>query len=577
MRRYVKSSLRQGRDPVSEGPAEAESDSGDSLFITQKPVPEAVRSGRSTRYSWWAKPLSPTDIEESEEDKESSDSYHGESPSGNLHRIKKIRLPKFSFPFRAERKRVLLRVHNERLHSYLMGGFFECVRLRDLRMGCQTTKDVESSLPTVDMDGEHISPLSEEDEERLDEEDIKVVERKQFLMSSKSSRKKKISAAEDVRQENVNGSVETAVRVEDYLASGSCNMEYNGEDVEQFGTFTEPPDANVETRKKKNKKWGGREVIVTTEECEEEEAPNRTLDLLQISPEKLEGLEICSKNAAETQEKFKSRYVKKKEHKKKQASPSKDATQEVDTRYSHERNEKVDNTQKTKEGLEDQNADLTERKKKKKKILNSNLFEDHVPQSDDSVSMKEKEEKGTSSFLVADAEDNDAPVEQNDSDVRKKKKKRKIPVAQDSVEINIEQSFEEPNKWVKRKKKETGNKTDSVTPTERLKSAGDGEFSPTDEAVVSKKKRKKKKRCKADPCNVIQEDPSATEDVESLKSSLNDCSSVSHKNIGKNAPSAETFHSKIEMSPSYSIVDSKSKKVRRRLHNPSKDFFKPTD
>ncbi|XP_033969556.1 aspartoacylase isoform X2 [Trematomus bernacchii] len=158
--RYVKSSMRQGRDDeVPEGPAGADRDSGDSLFITQKPVPEAVRTGIRTRYSQWAKPLSPRDFEESDENKESSDSDDGESQSGKVQRRKKNVLPKFSFPFLEEKKPELLPVHNKRLHSYLVGGFFECVRL--LRQGCQTKKDVESSLPTVDMDGEHISPLSD--------------------------------------------------------------------------------------------------------------------------------------------------------------------------------------------------------------------------------------------------------------------------------------------------------------------------------------------------------------------------------------------------------------------------------
>lgn len=95
------------------------SDSGDSLFITQKPVPEALRTGVRTRYSQWAKPLSPRDLhesEESEENKESSDSNDGESQSGKVQRSKKNVLPKFSFPFLKEKKPELLPVHNKRLH-----------------------------------------------------------------------------------------------------------------------------------------------------------------------------------------------------------------------------------------------------------------------------------------------------------------------------------------------------------------------------------------------------------------------------------------------------------------------------
>ncbi|XP_033969550.1 aspartoacylase isoform X1 [Trematomus bernacchii] len=546
--RYVKSSMRQGRDDeVPEGPAGADRDSGDSLFITQKPVPEAVRTGIRTRYSQWAKPLSPRDFEESDENKESSDSDDGESQSGKVQRRKKNVLPKFSFPFLEEKKPELLPVHNKRLHSYLVGGFFECVRL--LRQGCQTKKDVESSLPTVDMDGEHISPLSEDDGEKVDEADIKVVERKRFVVPSKSRRKKKSSAAEDVRQEKVNESFETDVRAEHSLASVSCNMEdkrkekkikKRGEDIEQLGTVTEPPNADAETRKKKKEKRKKQEGIVTTKECEEEEASNRTLDLPPMSPANLEGLENCSENAAESQETLESSCVKKKKYRKKRASCSKEATQGLDISYCHEGNEKVDNTQKTKEGLEDQNANLTKTIKKKR----------------------------TSSFRVADAEDNDAqtPVVLNDNGVRKK---RKLSAAQDSVEINPEQGFEEPNTGVKRTKKETRNETESVTRAQTLKSAGDVEFS--DETVVLKKKRKKKS--KVEPSNVIQEYPSATKDVESVKSSLKDCSSVSHKRKDKRAPSAETLHSKTEMLLSDSIVESKCKTVRRKLHNPIADFY----
>lgn len=394
------------------------------------------------------------------------------------------------------------------------------------------------------------------------------------MVPSKSRRKKKSSAAEDVRQEKANESFETDVRAEHSLASVICKMEDKHkekkikkrvEDIEQLETVTEPPNADAETRKKKKEKRKKQEGIATTKECEEEEASNRTLDFPPMSPENLEGLENCSENAVESQETLESSCVKKKNYKKKRVSCSKEATQGLDISCGNG-NKKVENTQKTKEGLEDQNANLTEKikkKKKRKEILSSNLSEDNSPQSDDLVSVQEKEEKRTSSFRVADAEDNDAqtPVELNDNGVRKK---RKLSAVQDSVEINPEQGFEEPNTGVKRKKKETGNETESVTPAQTLKSAGDVEFSPTDETVVLKKKKKK-------PCNVIQEDPSASKDVESVKSSLKDCSSVSHKRKDKRAPSAETFHSETEMLLSDSIVERKN--VRRKLHNPIEDFY----
>ncbi|XP_022601674.1 uncharacterized protein LOC111222277 isoform X2 [Seriola dumerili] len=58
------------------------------------------------------------------------------------------------------------------LHNYAMGGFLRCVR--ELWQSYQGGDDVQSSLPTVDMDGENIPPLSEE-EESSESEDIKVV------------------------------------------------------------------------------------------------------------------------------------------------------------------------------------------------------------------------------------------------------------------------------------------------------------------------------------------------------------------------------------------------------------------
>ncbi|KAI4813715.1 hypothetical protein KUCAC02_002946, partial [Chaenocephalus aceratus] len=239
--RYVKSSMGQGRDDeVPEGPAGADSDSGDSLFITQKPVPEALRTGVRTRYSQWAKPLSPRDLhesEESEENKESSDSNDGESQSGKVQRSKKNVLPKFHFPFLKEKKPELLPVHNKRLHSYLVGGFFECVRL--LRQGCQTKKDVESSLPTVDMDGEHISQLSEDDGEKLDEADIKVVEKEEKRTSSF-----RVADAEDNDAQTPVELNDNGVRKKRKLSAAQDSVEINPE--QGF----EEPNTGVKRKKK---------------------------------------------------------------------------------------------------------------------------------------------------------------------------------------------------------------------------------------------------------------------------------------------------------------------------------------
>ncbi|XP_071376977.1 enolase-phosphatase E1-like [Centroberyx affinis] len=64
-----------------------------------------------------------------------------------------------------------------------MGSFFKCVEAlwKDKKTGAA----LEPSLPTIDTDKETISPLSEEDE-RSDDEDIKVVEKKLFVTPSKA-------------------------------------------------------------------------------------------------------------------------------------------------------------------------------------------------------------------------------------------------------------------------------------------------------------------------------------------------------------------------------------------------------
>ncbi|XP_015241367.1 PREDICTED: centrosomal protein of 128 kDa-like isoform X2 [Cyprinodon variegatus] len=63
-----------------------------------------------------------------------------------------------------------------------MGGYFKCVE--KLWKGYQTGEDLLASLPTLDMDGETISPLSEEDDETTEDKDFKVVEKKRYVAST---------------------------------------------------------------------------------------------------------------------------------------------------------------------------------------------------------------------------------------------------------------------------------------------------------------------------------------------------------------------------------------------------------
>ncbi|XP_042286930.1 phoenix [Thunnus maccoyii] len=178
--RFLESSVGQSR----QDPEANDSDSGDSLFLTQKSVPEAVRSRRRRHSTLRSDPTSPRDLEDGED---SCFAPHRED--GRERREKKYRLPKYSFPFLTERKgkpksNLLFVQQNTRLHNFGMGGFFKCVR--ELWQSYQRGDNLESSLLTVDVDGEEIPPLSEGEEEKSDDEDIKVVERKRFVLSSKA-------------------------------------------------------------------------------------------------------------------------------------------------------------------------------------------------------------------------------------------------------------------------------------------------------------------------------------------------------------------------------------------------------
>lgn len=94
------------------------SDSGDSLFITQKPVPGAVRAERRHHRKLRADFTSHSDLEESESDSSSSES-HGESRIDSKRKRVKRRPPSYSFPFLSLRKNrgtMLTSQQNNSLH-----------------------------------------------------------------------------------------------------------------------------------------------------------------------------------------------------------------------------------------------------------------------------------------------------------------------------------------------------------------------------------------------------------------------------------------------------------------------------
>ncbi|XP_017267985.1 nucleolar and coiled-body phosphoprotein 1 [Kryptolebias marmoratus] len=176
--------MAQDTSPVgqSEGGNEANnSDSGDSVFITQKHVPAAVRSGRRKHPR-----LGSTWTREGEDDISSSSSSDGESTANRKRRRRRRRVlgaPTYRLSFLPQ-TRDLPHVEIKKLHNYVMGGYFKSVQ--ELWASYEQGVDLTASLPTIDVPEEWISPISEEEKEETVDEDIKVVERKRFVTSLKA-------------------------------------------------------------------------------------------------------------------------------------------------------------------------------------------------------------------------------------------------------------------------------------------------------------------------------------------------------------------------------------------------------
>lgn len=155
------------------------SDSGESLFITQKCAPE--RRTRSSQRSNFR-----THIDAPQHEYDTSTSKE-ELEADRKQRKKSYKAPKFSFPFLKKRLIRLPYYQNRKLHVrppklklqcpfpnvegllkgahafwiqyYAMGGYFRCAE--QLWESYQTGEGLLPSLPTVDVDGEPISPISE--------------------------------------------------------------------------------------------------------------------------------------------------------------------------------------------------------------------------------------------------------------------------------------------------------------------------------------------------------------------------------------------------------------------------------
>ncbi|KAJ7997102.1 hypothetical protein DPEC_G00225450 [Dallia pectoralis] len=186
--------------PVSDHEFSAESDSGDSLFITQAPVPLAVRSIRRRHLK--DKSDLPCSIESEEETHAENGSVSPQSeqhvlPAEKHHKwkAKKPGLKEYSFPFiekvyrgkklssreRAYRNQHLPQPKSVTLSSSAIGGFFRCVNsLKKFSKGRVT---LASTLPNRHLDEDsELSPLSEQEKECEDgDDDISVVDNYIFI------------------------------------------------------------------------------------------------------------------------------------------------------------------------------------------------------------------------------------------------------------------------------------------------------------------------------------------------------------------------------------------------------------
>lgn len=156
------------------------SDSGDSLFVTQKPVPDVVRSTRRRHHGKRSCLAYSRYLEESEAESSASSSSQEEPRTDKCSNRKKSCLPKYTFSFLpgnrpedtalpAQKNRVL---HVRSALTYTLACDIWCiVFVKSFFVGqtfavagffnCLNEFSAKTSLPTVGTDDEDISPLSE--------------------------------------------------------------------------------------------------------------------------------------------------------------------------------------------------------------------------------------------------------------------------------------------------------------------------------------------------------------------------------------------------------------------------------
>lgn len=331
--------------------------------------------------------------------------------------------------------------------------------------------------------------------------------------SKHKKKKRKKCAAQNVSQEE-DRKLESEVRMEESSVSKKKKKRKKRREEEAAQLQLSP--AHVPLSDGAGAEFKEDETTAAAGESGEGDAWNTSTGQMEKSGNGLE-------NTASSEVTLKSSKVKKKKHKKKQesscvdandtkggekvvdvtlcndAASSEESTRKsvkkmktkklsdgADTSYPSEKNEQVEySPAKPKQGLEDQNAAIVTKKKKKGKLFRRIPSEDGVAQSDESVSVQKKTKKRTSSFLAADVEEKDAQTEgeQNslpqftdahvwgsenpsvsagdfemksaemagtleDSNNRvwkkNKKRKRKTSLMEDGVEEDHKQDFEEP-------------------------------------------------------------------------------------------------------------------------------------
>ncbi|XP_028276887.1 phoenix [Parambassis ranga] len=275
--RYLESSVRQSRP--NEDLPESDGDSGDSLFVTQKPVPEAVRSGRHS--SFRSDLTFPTELEDEDEGEDGSlPSSHSRTKTKKKRRAA-INLPKYDFPFLKEKPSKSDTKCNIGLHNCATAGFFECVR--ELWQSRQRGQVLQTSSPTMDIDGGCISPLSQ-DEETSEGEDIRVVERKRFVSSLKPK-----SSQPWYKRGKTDSQVKQHWKIKQPRDTTSHETSCNSPDMTSTPSALLPPEAtggSIGQTETPNTKRGRKRPLFSQKEKEKELCEDSDATLSDLSPEK---------------------------------------------------------------------------------------------------------------------------------------------------------------------------------------------------------------------------------------------------------------------------------------------------